>query len=81
MVVREGHGGPHNMVAIRHVLAKNSQQPHINNNCIILQENDNLVHKVDVSHLTQGPSPPSHLAQQESQVGLLQIRHEANGIS
>jgi hypothetical protein len=27
MVVRTGHGGPHNMVAIRHVLAKYSQQP------------------------------------------------------
>jgi hypothetical protein len=27
MVLCAGHGGPHNMVAIRHVLAKNSQQP------------------------------------------------------
>ena len=55
MVVRAGHGGSHNMVAIRHVLTKNSQQPPMDNNCTILKENENLVGKVDVSHLTQGP--------------------------
>ena len=54
MVVRAGHGGPQNMVATRHVLAKSSQQPPMDNNYIILEENKNLIGKVDVSHLTQG---------------------------
>ena len=54
MVVRAGHGGPQNMVATRHVLAKISQQPPMDNNYIILEENKNLIGKVDVSHLTQG---------------------------
>lgn len=43
MVVRAGHGGAQNMVAIRHVHAKNSQQPLMDNDCNILQENENLV--------------------------------------
>ena len=55
MVVRAGHSGAHNMVAIWHVQAKNPQQPPIENNCIILKENKNLVGKVDVSHLVQRP--------------------------
>ena len=41
------------MVVIRHVLAKNSQEPPMDNNNNILVENDNLVGKVDVSHLIQ----------------------------
>jgi hypothetical protein len=53
MVVRAGHGGAHNMVAIRHVIAKNLEQPPIDNNFNILQENENLVGKGDVSHLRQ----------------------------
>ena len=53
MVVRAGHGGVQNIVAIRHVLAKNSQELPMENNNNILEENDNLVGKVDVSHLTQ----------------------------
>jgi hypothetical protein len=53
MVVRAGHGIAHNVVAIRHVLAKKSQQSPMDNNYNILQDNENLVGKVDVSHLTQ----------------------------
>ena len=47
MVVHAGHGGAHNMMAIKHVLAKNSQQPPMDNNYNILQENENLVGKVN----------------------------------
>lgn len=55
MMVHAGHGDPHNIVAIRNVQAKNSQQPPIDNNSTIFQENENLVGKVDVNHLTQQP--------------------------
>ena len=47
IVVRAGHGGTHNMMAIKHVLAKNLQQAPMDNNYNILQENENLVGKVD----------------------------------
>lgn len=53
MIMRARHGGTHNMVAIKHVRTKKSKQPRMDNNYNILQENKNLVGKVDVSHLTQ----------------------------
>ena len=55
MIARAGHGGLHNLVAIRHVVAKHSGESSMDNNLTILEENENLVGKVDVSHLTQRP--------------------------